>query len=64
MIRDMRDEIRETKIKYSFFGLFCTINQLIRFNSNHRCVYLVKQGLYYIKKLKIGIFELFSFLMS
>ncbi len=38
MIRDMRNEKRDTKIKYSFFGLFCTINQLIRFNSNHWCV--------------------------
>ena len=61
---DTRYEKRETKIKYSFFGLFCTINQLTRFNSNHLCVYLVKQGLCHIKKLKIEIFELFSFWMS
>ncbi len=42
MIRDMRGEIRETKIKYSFFGLFCTMNQLSGFNSNRLYVYLIK----------------------
>ncbi len=55
----MRNEIRETKIKYSFFRLICTMNQLIRFNINHvnyQYVYLANQGLYYKKKVKIVIF--------
>ncbi len=42
---DTRYGNKNTKIKYSFFRLFCTINQLIGFNSNYRYVYLVKQEL-------------------
>ncbi len=57
----MRNEIRETKIKYSFFGLFCIMNQLIVFNSNCLYVYLIKQGPYCKKKGKLGFSSCFRF---
>ncbi len=49
---DTRNEIRETKIKYSFFGLICTMNQLTGFNSNRLYVYLIKQSPYCKKIVK------------
>ncbi len=48
----IRYEIRETKIKYLFFGLFCTMNQLTGFNSDRLYVYLIKQSPYCKKKGK------------
>ncbi len=35
---DTRDEKRDMKIKYSFFGLFCAMNQLTGCNSKHLCL--------------------------